>query len=48
MKKISYSWGKVLAALALVMATMNVNSTCVHYIYQEPVPETAKKLSKIK
>lgn len=48
MKRFGYSWGKILAALALVMATMNVNSTCVHYIYQEPVPEAAKKLSKVK
>jgi cyclic lactone autoinducer peptide len=48
MKKIMIKFGNIIAALALVAATLNVNSTCCHHVYQEPVPESAKKLSKIK
>lgn len=48
MKKIIMKFGNVMAMLALVAATLNVNSTCSHHIYQETVPESAKKLSKVK
>ncbi|MEG2757972.1 MAG: cyclic lactone autoinducer peptide [Anaerovoracaceae bacterium] len=48
MNKLFLKFGNVIATLALVAATMNVNATCGHYIYQESVPESAKKLCKIK
>ncbi len=48
MKKIMEKFGNLFAALALVAATLNVNSTCGYHVYQESVPESAKKLSKIK
>ena len=48
MNKIYLKFGNIIASLALVVATISVNSTCRHYLYQEPIPECAKKLSKIK
>ncbi|MCI9597431.1 MAG: cyclic lactone autoinducer peptide [Firmicutes bacterium] len=48
MKKLMMKFGNLFAALALVATTLNVNSTCSHYIYQAPIPESAKKLSKIR
>lgn len=48
MKKVMMKFGNVLAALALVTASMNVNATCGHLLYQEAIPESAKKLSKVK
>lgn len=48
MKKVMMKFGNMVAALALVAASMNVNATCGWHIYQEKVPESAKKLSKIK
>lgn len=35
-----------LAALALVVTTMTVNSTCIFTMHQDEVPKTAKKLRK--
>ncbi len=48
MKKIIIKFGNVIAMAALAIATLNVNSTCTFRIYQEEVPECAKKLSKVK
>lgn len=48
MKKIMMKLGNSVAALALVAAALNVNSTCVFHVYQEPIPECAKKLSRVK
>lgn len=48
MKKVMMKFGNMVAALALVAASMNVNATCGHLLYQEPIPESAKKLSKVK
>lgn len=48
MEKVFVKFGSVLAALALMVAAMNVNATCMHYAHQEEIPESAKKLSKIK
>ena len=48
MKKLMVKFGNAVAAIALVAATMNVNATCSYYVYQDTVPECAKKLSKIK
>ena len=48
MKKLMMKLGNIVAGLALIAATLNVNSTCAHHIYQEPVPDSAKKLAKLK
>ncbi|MFR7986226.1 MAG: cyclic lactone autoinducer peptide [Clostridia bacterium] len=48
MKKVSKNFEKILAKAALVSASNNVNSTCRWYVYQELVPQSAKKLKKIK
>lgn len=48
MKKMIVKFGNMVAALALVAASMNVNATCGWHIYQEEVPESAKKLGKVK
>ncbi len=48
MEKLLEKIGILFAKAALASASYNVNSTCRHYIYQEEVPECAKKLSKVK
>lgn len=48
MKKLMMKFGNVVAMFALMLATVSVNATCAHYIYQEEAPVSAKKLSKIK
>ena len=47
-KKLMMKLGSAVAVLAMTVATMDVNATCCHYIYQEQVPESAMKLSKVK
>lgn len=46
MKKILKMYGSCIAALALFITTLTVNSTCVWTTYQSNVPEEAKKLRK--
>lgn len=48
MKKILKPCSKVIAKVSWSMAKANVNSTCMHYVFQEKVLESARKLSKIK
>lgn len=48
MEKLKIRLGSAMAALAMRAAALNVNATCTHYVYQAPVPEDAKKLSKVK
>lgn len=48
MQKLMTKCGTLLAALAMLAAALNVNATCAHHVYQDRVPESAKKLSKIK
>lgn len=45
-KKWFNTFGKVLAAVALVVTTCNVNSACIWAIHQEEVPSAAKRLRK--
>ncbi len=45
-KKWFNSFGKVVATIAFVVTTCNVNSTCVWAIHQEEVPSVAKRLRK--
>lgn len=48
MKKLYLKFGSFVATLALVAASMNANATCWHHLYQEPIPESVKKLCKVK
>lgn len=45
-KKFFNTLGKVIAALALLVTTCNINSACVWAIHQEEVPGSAKRLRK--
>lgn len=38
--------GRVVTSVSKFMASANVNSACMMFIYQEKVPEEAKKLRK--
>ena len=46
MKKLLTKYGSILAAFALVVTTMTMNSTCIFVTHQEKLPEAAKKLRK--
>lgn len=35
-----------IAAVALMLATLAVNSTCAYTLYQDEIPEDVKKLRK--
>ena len=48
MRKLFLKFGSAFMMLALTAAELNVNATCGHHIYQEAIPESARKLSKIK
>lgn len=37
---------KFVVALALMVTTLNVNSTCMFYINQPPLPKAAKRLRR--
>lgn len=45
-RNFGYRFGGVIAAFALVITTLNVNSTCVYFAHQPKLPESAKKLRK--
>lgn len=44
--KLFTKFGGLVSALALTLVTVTANSTCVWYVYQEEMPEQAKKLRK--
>lgn len=46
MKKFIEKHSGLLAALALVVTTLTVNSTCIFTMHQDEVPEAAKRLRK--
>lgn len=46
MKEFIKKHSGLLAALALVVTTFTVNSTCIFTMHQDKVPESAKKLRK--
>lgn len=46
MKRIFLKFNSILAMLALVMTTANVNATCCLFVYQPKLPQNAKKLRK--
>lgn len=48
MNKLYLKLGNVIAGLALVFATVSVNTTCHHFLYQDEIPESVKILNKVK
>lgn len=46
MKRIWYRISGILAALALLVTTANVNSTCFFFAHQPVLPNNAGKLRK--
>lgn len=48
MNKLYLKFGNVIAALAFVFATMGVNAACRYHMYQAPIPESVKKLKKVR
>lgn len=45
-KKILYKYGACIAAFALTITSMTVNSTCLFYTHQPEMPVNSKKLRK--
>ncbi len=39
-------YGKVISGLALLVAVVSANSTCLFYLHQPELPESASKLRK--
>jgi len=46
LKKVILRFSGVLASLALMLTSMNVNTTCMYLAYQPELPEGAEKLRK--
>lgn len=46
MNKLITRFGGIVAALALAVTTMNVNSTCIFIVHQPKLPKGAEKLRK--
>lgn len=38
--------GKVIKKISIGAASMNANSTCLYFLYQEKMPDAIKKLRK--
>lgn len=45
-KNILYSLGGMVATLAVVVTTLNVNATCLYMAHQPKLPDSARKLRK--
>ncbi|MSU01478.1 cyclic lactone autoinducer peptide [Tissierella sp. DSM 105185] len=46
LKKVILRFGGVLASLALMVTSMNVNTTCMYLAHQPELPKGAEKLRK--
>lgn len=46
MKKFLKKYGRIFATLAIMVTSVNVNTTCMVIMYQDKLPEEAKKLRK--
>ena len=46
MKKVVLRFGGILASLALMVTSMNVNTTCMYLAHQPELPKGAEKLRK--
>lgn len=41
-----YTLGRMVAAFAFMVTTINVNTTCMWHAHQDELPKSAKKLRK--
>ena len=46
MKKFIIKFGGILASFALMITTLNINTTCMMYAHQPKLPEKAKQLRR--
>ncbi|WP_074463601.1 cyclic lactone autoinducer peptide [Cellulosilyticum sp. I15G10I2] len=46
MKKLMLKFGGVIASLALMVTTLNMNTNCMFIMHQPKMPKNAKKLRK--
>ena len=46
MKKFLPKYGGFIASLAIIVTTLNANTTCLFIMHQDELPESAKKLRK--
>lgn len=46
MKKFLQKYGGFIASLAIIVTTLNANTTCLFIMHQDELPESAKKLRK--
>lgn len=46
MKKFLQKYGGFIASLAILVTTINANSTCLCIMHQDELPDSAKKLRK--
>ena len=46
MKKLIMKYGDMIATLALMVTTLNVNVACTFYAHQPKLPDGAEKLRK--
>lgn len=46
MKEFIRKYSGLISALALVVTSLTVNSTCIFTMHQDTIPEEARKLSK--
>ncbi len=45
-KNLLYTLGSLTSSFALMITTLNVNTTCMLIAHQDELPESAKKLRK--
>jgi len=45
-RNFGYKFGGFVATFALIVTTLNVNTTCAYFAHQPKLPESAKKLRK--
>ncbi|WP_084505080.1 cyclic lactone autoinducer peptide [Acetobacterium malicum] len=48
LKNLSLRCYRVIAAMAIMVTTLNINTACVFFFYQPKLPEGAEKLKKFK
>ena len=46
MKNLSLKCYRVIAVMALMVTTININTACVFFFYQSKLPEGAERLKK--
>ncbi|MGF7060658.1 cyclic lactone autoinducer peptide [Brassicibacter mesophilus] len=44
MNRMIFKFGSTLASLALLVTALNVNTTCMMFVHQPKLPDSAKKL----